>query len=69
MRSLKFAERLIELRKEKGLSQRKFAQRFNVSKSTVSMWEIGKNIPDLYMLIDIAKFFDVSTDDLLGILD
>ncbi len=54
-----------ELRKEKNLSQEEFAERFNVSRRTVSRWETGANLPDIDVLIDMADFFDVDLRDML----
>lgn len=61
-----FNERLKELREEQGLLQADLAKILSVSKSTVSGWEIGRNQPSYDMLIDVARYFDVSIDYLLG---
>jgi len=61
-----FAEILKTLRKEKNLSQVKFAQAFNISKGTIAMWETGKRQPDYDTLQKLADFFNVSVDRLLG---
>lgn len=60
-----FGKRLKELRLEKGINQIDFAKIFNVAKGTVSNWESDNRFPDKEMLIDIAKYFDVSLDYLL----
>lgn len=57
---------LKELRREKGLSQEQFAEIMSVSNRTVSRWETGRNMPDLGILVEIAKYYDV---DLREILD
>lgn len=57
---------LSRLRKEKGLSQRDFANLFDVSNGAVAMWETGRRQPDVETLIKIAKFYNVSIDYLLG---
>lgn len=57
---------LIALRKERGITQKKLGEYLGVSRSTVAMWESGKNEPDGEMLVKIAEYFDVSTDYLLG---
>ncbi len=54
-----------ELRKEKGLTQEKLAEEFNVSRRTVSRWETGSNLPDLDILIDMSDYFDVDLRELL----
>lgn len=61
--------RLKALREQKGLNQEGLALRLNVSQSTISAYEIGERTPDLKTLIDIAKFFDVSIDYLVGLSD
>lgn len=60
-----FGKRLRELRIEKGISQRKLGDIFNVCNQTVSFWETGSREPDLDTLKEIAKFFDVTADYLL----
>ena len=57
---------LKDLRIEKGLSQKQLAKELGVLGRTVSYWESGKRECDFDTLIFIAKFFDVSTDYLLG---
>lgn len=64
-----FASRLKELRKEKELTQLQLAKKLNVSKQNISDWENGKSETSFEILINIAKFFGVSTDYLLGLVD
>ena len=54
------------LRKKSGLSQKEFADLFNVHQTAVSQWETGKTTPDKETLIKIANYFGVSIDYLLG---
>lgn len=61
-----FAQRLKELRKEMGLTQVQFAQKFCVSNGAVGMWETGKREPDFDTMNRLADFFHVSVDYLLG---
>ncbi len=58
---------LAQLRKQKKLSQRNFAEVIGVSNGAVAMWETNKRQPDLEMLKKIATFYDVSSDYILGI--
>lgn len=60
-----FAEKLKTLRKQKGLTQTKFAKDFNIATGTIGMWETGKRQPDYNTLVKIAKYFDVSINYLL----
>lgn len=64
-----FCERLKELRIENNLSAKKLAQILNVSDSTVIRWEKEEIVPSIEHLKNIAKFFDVSADYLLGLTD
>ena len=64
-----FAERLQALRKEANLTQREFAQAVNVAVGTVGMWEIGKREPTFDTVNQIADFFEVFVDYLLGRTD
>lgn len=57
---------LKELRKEKGITQEKFAEKLNVSGRTVSRWETGANMPDISLLVEIAEFFDVSIPEIIN---
>lgn len=61
-----FAERLFELRKEKGLSQAKLAKEIGVSFSVVCYWETDRAEPTALNLVKLADFFDISVDYLLG---
>ena len=61
--------RLLELRMEKGLSQRAIAQQFNVSQGTYNNWERSNTQPSIEQLIALARFFDVSVDYLIGNTD
>lgn len=61
-----FKERLISLRKEKGLTQDKFAELMGVSKSAISMYENGNRTPDFELEEKIADYFNVDLDYLRG---
>ena len=63
----KFAENIAQLRKEQGLTQKELAEKLGVITRTVSHWETGGQECSLDMLIKIACFFSVTTDELLGI--
>jgi len=54
-----------KLRNEKNLTQEQLAERFNVSRRTVSRWETGSNMPDLDILVEMADYFDVDLRELL----
>lgn len=62
---MKFNNKLYELRKQKGLSQEELANRLNVSRQTVSKWELGESTPDMEKLVAISDLFEVSLDELV----
>ena len=62
-----FAEKLKELRIEKGVGQVELAKAINVSKGIISLWENGLREPKLSNLIELANFFEVSLDYLVGL--
>lgn len=58
--------RIIELRKQAGLSQKELAQKAGVNQTAVSQWETGKTEPGFEAMAKLCSFFDVSFDYLLG---
>ena len=64
--NIKTANRLCELRKSRGLSQEELADRLNVSRQAVSKWERGESSPDTDNLIELAKIYGVSIDELIN---
>lgn len=63
---MKFNEKLIELRKKKGLSQEELGYEFNVTRQTISKWELGQTTPEMDKLVEISKYFNVTVDDLIN---
>lgn len=63
---MNFNEKLMELRKEKGWSQETLGNLLEVSRQTVSKWELGQTTPELNKLIELSKVFAISLDDLLN---
>lgn len=59
--------KLRELRLEQGISQRRLGEMLGFSNQAVSTWECGMREPDCDSLIELAKFFNVSVDFLLGL--
>lgn len=59
-------QKIAELRKERGLSQKEFGKLIGAAQNTVCNWENGKREPDTQTLNKIAKFFGVSVDYLLS---
>lgn len=58
--------RIAELRKERGLSQKELASAIGVHQTSVSQWETGKTNPDFGSLCDLCSFFDLSIDYVMG---
>ena len=66
MFTIKLHEQISFLRKQKGLTQEQLANALGVTNQSVSKWESGQCCPDIQLLPAIAKFFEVSVDELLG---
>ena len=64
-----FRTRLRDLRKEKKLSARELAEKLSVRDSTIIRWENGTMVPTIDKLYDLARFFGVTADYLLGLED
>ena len=62
---MQLGQMIVKMRKDYGLTQDDFAQKFNVTRQTVSNWENEKSYPDLQMLIDISNQFEISLDTLI----
>ena len=57
---------LKSLRNSRGIAQKEFAHILGVSQQTIASWEIGRTEPSNGLLKDIANYFNVTTDYLLG---
>lgn len=66
---MKFNEKLLKLRKEKGLSQEELGMEMQVSRQTISKWEAGQSYPDFTRLVMLSDFFDMTLDELVKDLD
>jgi transcriptional regulator with XRE-family HTH domain len=65
---MNFAERVKVLRTERGLSQKKLADQFNLDATTVAKWEFG-SFPNENTIKGLCEYFNVGTDYLLGLSD
>lgn len=63
---MKFSEKLMNLRKSKGISQEELANKLNVTRQTVSKWELDQTTPDMNKLIAISNLFEISLDELVN---
>ena len=66
MDSIRLAENLLTLRKDKKITQEQLADFCGVTKASVSKWETGQTLPDILLLPRLAAFFGVSIDVLMG---
>lgn len=64
-----FSERLMELRKERNLSQATVARDLGVSLGIICYWETNKSDPTASNIAKVARYFNVSADYLLGLSD
>ena len=62
---MEFNKKLYELRKQKGISQEELSEKLNVSRQTLSKWELGTSTPDMEKLIAISNYFEISLDELV----
>ncbi len=62
---MKFADKLIQLRKKAGWSQEELAEQMDVTRQSISKWEGAQSIPDIEKIIRLSMLFGVSTDYLL----
>ena len=67
--AMMIGERLLDLRKDAGLTQDELADILNTNKHSISAYERGKNEPPDSMKIAIANYFKVSVDYLVGLTD
>lgn len=63
---MKFNEKLISLRKREGLSQEELGYKLNVTRQTVSKWELGQTTPEMDKLSELSKIFNISVDQLIN---
>lgn len=62
---MNIAEKIVLLRKKKGISQEELANELNTSRQAISKWENNQSTPDLEKLVALSKYFNVTTDYLL----
>ena len=60
------AKNLIKYRKEKGFTQQELAEILNYSDKSISKWERGEGVPDIYILKQIAELYGVTVNDIIG---
>jgi transcriptional regulator with XRE-family HTH domain len=63
--NLNLGKNLSHLRKKRGMSQKQVADFLNVHRTTYTYYEIGKTVPSLRTLMQLANLFEVDLDELL----
>ncbi len=66
MKEINIAKILSEKRREKAITQDQIAMYIGVSKASVSKWETGQSYPDITFLPQLAAYFNISIDELMG---
>ncbi len=66
---MNFNEKLLNLRKSKGLSQEELGNELNVSRQTISKWESCQSYPDFQRLVLLSDYFGLTLDELVKDLD
>ena len=66
---MNFNEKLIKLRKERGLSQEELGAAVGVSRQTISKWELAQSYPDFQKLVLQSDYFKISLDTLVKDID
>ena len=66
MKEINIGKIIINKRREKGVTQDDLANFIGVSKASVSKWETGHSYPDITFLPQLASYFDISLDELMG---
>lgn len=64
--TIKLAENIVRFRREKKITQSKLAEFIGVTKASVSKWETGQSFPDLLVIPQLATYFGVTIDELMG---
>lgn len=62
---MKINEKIYSLRKKAGLSQEELADKLNVSRQTISKWELGDSTPDFDKIVPLCNIFGITTEELL----
>ena len=66
MDNFEFANRIIELRKQKGISQKELGDMLGVSNKAVSKWENGESMPKTSTMLKLAEILGIDGNELIG---
>lgn len=67
MDNFEFANRIVELRKQKGLSQKELGDMLGVSNKAVSKWENGESMPKLSTMLKLAEIMGIDGNEIIGL--
>lgn len=65
--NIELANRLLQYRKNSGLSQEELAEKLGISRQSISKWERAEASPDTDNIIELAKIYNVTLDELLNV--
>lgn len=63
---MELGEKILELRKKINFSQEELAEKVNVTRQTISKWELGETCPDIKQAKELSKIFSISLDEIVG---
>ena len=63
---MQLSDKIVGLRKSNGMSQEDLAEKLNISRQSISRWEMGSALPDATNILQLSKLFSVTTDYLLN---
>ena len=59
---MNLGNKILELRKKSNLSQEQLAEKMNVTRQTISKWELNETTPDIKQAKELSKIFNISLD-------
>lgn len=66
MDRLKLSDNIVRLRRRRKITQEELADFLGVTKASVSKWENSQSMPDILLLLQLAAYFDITIDELIG---
>lgn len=66
MNTFHLSDNILKLRRQRNMTQEELADFIGVTKASVSKWETKQSLPDILLLPQLASFFDVTVDELIG---
>ena len=63
---MELGQNIFQLRKKMNFSQEELAEKVNVTRQTISKWELGETCPDIKQAKELSKIFSISLDEMVG---